>query len=378
MSSLHLDYISSGPEGRPVASPETLCLYGKALRSMRKRLAQPSEDTTKTALVCCILFYCCESTIGDQKAALQHLSNGRKLLISAQQETAREESEDMKRITIIFERLDMQASFFEDDRVPVLALPELRRQKADCDAFSSEGKFHGVQDAQQQLVRLQAWLYHFINKNVEFHEDPIDSLSLDIMQEKSALVQEYNSWFAALEELEHREQHDDQTSHGLRTLLVQFHICRMVLESKFPQNQQVFGASPNPVAHHILDLAETLLEHAMQLNALSNATKTPPRRSFSLETGVVAPLFALALKCSDNSVATRATWLLASSNRREGLYEALTMSQIINELRKSREGGLKIEEKVGTGMESMSPLEYHIPEEYYGGGIDKLLWSMRL
>jgi hypothetical protein len=377
MSSLHLDYTSSSSGGRSVASPETLSLYGKALRSLGKRLAQPSDDTTKTALVCCILFYCCESTIGDRNAALQHLSNGLKLLVSAQREKTADESEDITRLTTIFERLDMQASFFEDDRIPILALTEYKCGDTDHGTLPLQKGFLGLQDAQQRLVKLQAWLYHFVNKNVQFYQETKESLSSDILEEKSALEQGYNAWIEDLHEFENREQRDDQTLRGIRTLLVHFHVCQMILQSKFPQDHEVFGASPNPAAHHILDLAETLLKHTIQVNASPNATKTP-RRNFSLETGVVAPLFALAIKCSDGSVATRATQMLASSHRREGLYDAQTMSHIINELHKSRDGALSVKKEAGSGVKAMSPLEYHIPKHYDGGGIDKLLWSMSL
>ncbi|KAF4944833.1 hypothetical protein FGADI_12429 [Fusarium gaditjirri] len=377
MSSLHLDYTSSSPDRKSVASPETLSLYGKALRSLGKRLVQPSDGTTKTALVCCILFYCCESAIGDGNAALQHLSNGLKLLVSAQRDQTADESTDIKSLTTIFERLDMQASFFEDDRTPILAFREYKCKEAGHAALPSRKCFLRLQEAQQRLVTLQAWLYHFVNKNVEFSHEAKESLSLDILEEKTSLEQGYNAWIEDINEFENRDEHDNQTLHGIRTLRVQFHVCHMVLQSKFPQDHGVFGASPNPTAHHILDLAESLLEHTIQANASPSATKTP-RRNFSLETGVVAPLFALAVKCSDDSVATRAAQMLASSQRREGLYDAQTMSQIINELKKLRDCATRIKEENRGDFKSVVPLEYHIPEQYDGGGIDKLLWSMSL
>ncbi|KAG5742989.1 hypothetical protein H9Q70_014296 [Fusarium xylarioides] len=337
----------------------------------------PSDGTTRTALVCCILFYCCESAIGDRNAALQHLSSGLKLLASAQRENLADESKEIESLTTIFERLDMQASFFEDDRIPILASPEYKCEEPDNGLLPPQKGFLGLEDAQQRLVKLQAWLYRFVNKNAEFYQEAKESLSLDILEERSSLEQGYNAWIEDINEFENRDRHDDQTLHGIRTLLVHFHVCQMILQSKFPQDHGVFGASPNPTAHHILDLAETLLEHTMQVNASPSATKTP-RRNFSLETGVVAPLFALAIKCSDDTVATRAAQMLASSHRREGLYDAQTMSHIISELKRSRDSAAQIKEENRGGIKGVIPLEYHIPERYDGGGIDKLLWSMSL
>lgn len=364
MSSLHLDYVTSESQA---ASVQTLTNYGKAVRTIRKRLSQPTGDTTKVALVCCIIFYCCESALGDWDAALQHLSNGLKLLKSVRG------SGDIKELTTIFERLDMQASFFQDDRVPILSLPNWKEYVKTV----PEKAFSNTQEAHESLVKLQSWLYSFVNRHVDLHEASVELLNADILDEKDALVQAYHRWSRAIDDLQTTKKDDGQDTHGLRVLLIHFHICQMILESKFPVNDEIFGASPNPTAHKILDLAETLLDHTARLNTSPSATQTP-RRNFSLESGVVAPLFALALKCSDESVATRAAGMLSSSHRREGLYDAQTMAKILTQLRVSRDGdpGIKAEVQSDNGI--VSALEYHIPGSYEGGGIDKLLASMRI
>jgi hypothetical protein len=364
MSSLHLDYVTSENQA---ASVQTLTNYGKAVRTIRKRLSQPTGDTTKVALVCCIIFYCCESALGDWDAALQHLSNGLKLLKSVR------ESGDIKELTTIFERLDMQSSFFQDDRVPILSLPNWKGYIK----TQPEQGFSSAQEAHECLVKLQSWLYSFVNRHVELHEASIDLLSSEILDEKDALVHAYDQWSRAFDSFQLTQEHGGQATYGLRVLLVHFYICQMILESKFPVNEEIFGSSPNPTAHKILDLAETLLVYTTQLNSSPSATQTP-RRNFSLESGVVAPLFALALKCSDESVATRAAGMLSSSHRREGLYDAQTMAQILTQLRISRDREHGIKEEVESDDGIVSALEYHIPGSYEGGGIDKLLASMSI
>ena len=364
MSSLHLDYVTSESQA---ASVETLMHYGKAVSTIRKRLSRPTGDTIKVALVCCIIFYCCETALGDWDAALQHLGNGLKLLKSVK------EVEDIRELTTIFERLDMQASFFQDDRVPMLSLTDWK------DYFTAvpEKGFSNTQEAHESLVKLQSWLYRFANTHVELHEASVDLLCADILDEKDALVQAYNRWSHAFENLQLAKKEEDQGTYGLRVLLIHFHICKMLLESKFPVNEEIFGASPNPIAHKILDLAETLLDHTTRLN-FSPSTTQPPRRNFSLESGVVAPLFALALKCSDESVATRAAGMLSSSHRREGLYDAQTMAQILTQLKASRDGKHGVEEEVKNDNGILNALEYHIPGNYGGDGIDKLFASMSI
>ncbi|RGP71011.1 transcriptional regulatory [Fusarium sporotrichioides] len=377
MSSIHLDYITSDEVKGQAASVETLDNYGKAIRTVRKRLAQPSPATTKVALICCIIFYCSESTLGNLDTAQQHLSNGLELLKSISRHSTEMGGDEMRALKTIFERLDMQASFFQDDRVPILSLPDWEKHKADYDALVPETCFSTLQEAHESLVKLQSWLYSFVNRNVDTHEAGIDLLSSVVLEEKAALATAYSSWSYAFDNFQLTKKHDDHTMYGRRFLLVHFRICQMILDSKFPVNEEVFGASPNPAAHQILDLAETLLDYTTKLNSSPSATQTP-RRNFSLESGVVAPLFALALKCSDESVATRAAQMLSLSQRREGLYDAQTMATILTLLKRSRDGEKEVEDELENSEIATSALEYHIPSGYQGGGIDKLLASMSI
>ncbi|KAM0411004.1 hypothetical protein ACHAPD_010826 [Fusarium lateritium] len=271
----------------------------------------------------------------------------------------------------------MQASFFQDDRVPTLSLSDWETHKADYDALVPEFCFSTLQEANESLVKLQSWLYSFVNKNADIHDAGIDLLSSNVLDEKAALVTAYSSWRYAFENSQLMEKYDDHTTYGHRFLLVHFCICQMIVESKFPVNEEVFGASPNPAAHQILDLAETLLDYTAKLNSSPSATQTP-RRNFSLESGVVAPLFALALKCSDESVVTRAAHMLSVSQRREGLYDAQTMAMILTHLRRSREKEKKVDAEIEGINIATDALEYHIPGGYEGGGIDKLLASMSI
>ncbi|KAM0542376.1 hypothetical protein ACHAPJ_012843 [Fusarium lateritium] len=212
MSSLHLNYITSNSGEGLVRNVDTLTQYGKALRAVRRRLGQPTDATLKTVLICCIIFYCCESALGDRDAALQHLSNGLKMLMSAQQEQAGKESEpdDMKKLSAIFERLDMQASFFEDDRSPLLIFPPWKSDETSRDPSPFEERFTRLEDAQESLIRLQAWLYHFVNKNAHLHNEPKESLPSLLLQEREALMQGYTAWGKALDDFWVEGQHDDQ------------------------------------------------------------------------------------------------------------------------------------------------------------------------
>ncbi|KAG6355020.1 hypothetical protein INS49_004101 [Diaporthe citri] len=75
----------------------------------------------------------------------------------------------------------------------------------------------------------------------------------------------------------------------------------MLLEANYPTNDLVFGASPNFRAERILDMAHKVLDHSQGGETSLKQDSGGQRRVFSSESGIVAPLFALAAKCSDEN-----------------------------------------------------------------------------
>ncbi|KAF5009153.1 hypothetical protein FDECE_4597 [Fusarium decemcellulare] len=336
LSSLHLDYVTADAAENGVARVETLEQYGKAIRVLGKRLATPSRQTMRIALICCIIFYCCESTLGNKPAALDHLNNGLKLLPSYYNQHYEDNVADMESLVVMFERLDLQATFFDDDRVPCLTLaPDEHAELGESGCFL-KGGFARLEDAQRSLVKLQNHLFRFRVNNTHLECDTKGPIPPVVLQENSLLVQQFELWKREFDGFCSRALHDEQVEYGMQTLLVHFHVSHMLAMSSFPVNHDVFGVSPNASARAVVELAERILQRPREQNAKAPAAKNP-RRNFSSETGIVAPLFLLAMKCSDEVVCSRAADLLTTSERREGLYDAQLMAEILNRLRLSRE-----------------------------------------
>lgn len=361
LGSLHLDYITTDAPGDETARSDTLVQYGRAIRILRKRLESPSPEATRAALVCCILFYCFENTLGNTQAAMHHLSSGLNLLSSYRRDQRGEDGDDLGELSSVFERLDLQATFFDDDRVPCLELTSEEGRETYVDDLLHEKSFSRFEDAHHVLIKLLNWLFHFLTKNACFKFQTEESIPPAVLYEKSRLVVQLDRWLRNFNNFRSQADQDDQTVCGMNILLMQWRIPRMLLDANYPADESVFGVSPNPAAEEIVQLADTVLRLTRERNKSAEAAKNP-RRSFSSETGVVAPLFGVAMKCSDISVCHRAVSLLTASQRREGFYDAQTMVAIINKLR-------------DIGDVTNLPLEnYFLTELEEGeGGMDRLV-----
>ncbi|KAH7150180.1 hypothetical protein B0J13DRAFT_549672 [Dactylonectria estremocensis] len=271
LSSLHLDYVTADSLGAEVAGPETLLQYGRALRALHKRLAIPSQDATKLALVCCVLFYCFESTVGNAEAAMRHLDNGLQVLSSAQDGPifgARDSVGDIEALSGILARLDLQASLFDDGRVPFLSLTSGREREYGIDDLNGDRPFSNLQTAQTVLDRLQNWLIRLLTTNASCYRNmERDAIPSEILEEKECLdVAAVRWWQKFAFWCETNEAADEKTLCWIQMLRINYQITDMMLTATIPDDAAIFSATPNLVAHEILDRVASVIELAKQKN----------------------------------------------------------------------------------------------------------------
>ncbi|KAH7347968.1 hypothetical protein BKA66DRAFT_447590 [Pyrenochaeta sp. MPI-SDFR-AT-0127] len=325
LGSLHLDYTTTTTPGNIVAKSETLAAYGRALRALQKRLQKPDPETFKASLVCCVLFFCFEATLGNSNAALNHLESGLKLLSSYRQVHGYEKIEDIRDLSHIFERLDLQATLFNDGRVPFLDLVA----DDDLSFTPAAERISRLDDAYRPLLRLQHWLSRFLTKNMAYKFLQKEDIPDHILVEKEQIVRQMNSWMSKFGGQAYR---GDQTGCATQILLLQWRASCMLLDANYPTNEDVFEACPNLRAEEIMALAGDVIRLTKERNIASDTAKSA-QREFSSDTAVVAPLFLLAMKCSDQSIYARATELLEVCQRREGLYDSRCMASTLRQLR---------------------------------------------
>ncbi|KAM0335223.1 hypothetical protein ACHAQA_000265 [Verticillium albo-atrum] len=396
LSSLHLDLArpgatGTGPgSGAGIVGNDTLLQYGKALRSLQTRItksgqtAQARFETAKTSLICCILFYCFESSMGDTQAAMGHLDNGLRLFASHRRAHAHDDDEEMASLSDTLGRLDMQATFFDDGRLPTLALVSpTERETGLLASGETQTPFFKLGDAQKLLIKLSNWLVHFLLENLDHQYESRDAIPAAVLAEKDRLTVEFDLWAqqcdAFMRDLPSPVSHpagdsdrERDQSRAARTLQAQHGAMQMLLASKIPSRPEIFGTVPNLAGADIVQLCESVLLPDGHGEAAAAAASTT--RSLSSETGVVVPLFLLAMKCADESVTDKAVELLVRSQRREGLYDAVAAASLVGKLKGIMNQRRHESEELGLGSSREDSLEHWVADllDQAPGGVSRL------
>lgn len=101
----------------------------------------------------------------------------------------------------------------------------------------------------------------------------------------------------------------------------------MFLRSSFPPDPTIWTMSPNPEAEEVLAQCEVLASAIFPSSGVASQSSS---LKLSCETGILAPLFMLAMKCSDASLRQRAIKQIQMlDGRREGLHDAKLIDSII-------------------------------------------------
>ena len=319
-----------------MARHETLVNYEKALRMLQRRMRTPSTDSTRAALICSIIFYCFEATLGNSRAATAHLQGGLNLL-SSLHEKETTPLPDLDSVTLEFERLDLQALLFYDQSVPFLEPPKFLHPVSK----PSTPHFHRISDAYRAMVTLMYRGWTVIFDNMDHKNKSLSEIPLPALLEKQAIRNAFQDWKTRFEDLHTRLSDAEAKGYGAQILLVHWHLSTLLLDGILPYDADSWSASPNLRAAELLSLIENILqlEPSSSPSSPRSSPSHPSQRTVSSEMGVVAPLFALTLKCADQAICDRAFELLRSTKRREGLWDAEHMASLIEKLREMRETG---------------------------------------
>lgn len=300
------------------------------------------KATTRTALICCILFHCFEVSLGDGEAALSHLSNGLGLLAAHHRHEA-DDDELVKSLRDTLSRFDLHATFFDDGRTPSLDLTPSHSRR-DVPLAPCTDAFFGLEDAQKSLVKLQNWQFQFLLANAKYYDQPEEYIAPEVLAEKHCLLTQlrdwrrrYNIYSEAVLVNSSPAADGPETTNSKNAhiaLQIQYEASTMLQRSRIPARPEVFGAVPNLAGRGIVRLCESIMCASSDSDSpplTTNKSRTP-RTVVSLEAGPVSVLFLLAMKCSDQHVVDRAAELLAASWRRESLYDSHKVGVLIQQL----------------------------------------------
>jgi hypothetical protein len=335
LSSIHREYAETS---YPVSecrdfNPLVIQEYNKAVRQLRKYMAATTNPSKILILTCCVLFYCFENARGDYEAAMGHLHAGLSILQDWIAEkggnsfsTVEPNSAgDLHSLTQLLARLDMQVTLFTDDRLPYLCLVSSDETSGKISCVPRE--FNELIEAQESLDKLQNWLSRFLILNSPYKFEPLGDVPTVIVNEKKVLESQFTRWSTAMATfIETRLAGHKSEESRIKVLVMVHRIMLVLLRDSLTTNGSTSNKS-NTEYDEIVTLAESVLGD-------TEASGRRGRGTFSVESGVIGPLYLLLAKCRDHQLRSRAVSLLAASPRREGLIEGKVVVNIVERLMK--------------------------------------------
>lgn len=354
LSSLYLGL--SSPTDQPRAHAvhkEALAYYNRFFVKLRGLLAttsSPAEpQAIKTALISCGLFYCFESLLNNPQSAMTHLESGLFILNSyrrARQHSnvasqSHNDDEAMQEVERILAKLDLQATLFDGLRMPSLVLVSTKEREL-APHEPPPHPFSTVTDAQYELTRLQNWLLHLLSENREYFGEPLEGIPPSVTEEKSRLLGHFALWkcrFDLFVDATSSGSPDSVSSNpsrpdsrGQQSLLIGHQIAQMLLASRLPEDPDIFSGQSNSTIENIIELSQDVLGVETGSRAATAVVDKGRRLSFTTETSLIAPLFYLAVKSSDESVCARIIELLRAFRRQEGLHDSAAVASTLEQL----------------------------------------------
>lgn len=377
LSHLHKDYIfdevqarSQNPGDAPVHRARNLSLVARSHRQLRNYLFR-IDAKLEVALICSLIFYSFESLLGEPERAIDHLNHGLMLLKQSQAQQALRFSDDglMKHLIRLYERLDVQASTFEDRRRPFLTLVTSAEKAGRSSVVPPV--LCDIVEVEAVLIKLQNWALHHFITHVELKHRPWEQYLPEVLHERRVLASQFDQYGYALEHFcvssEIKSQRlgpvrqQEQTTQLLH-LQIQFLLFRALLsenlpstfwhDTLLPSNEEAscqgtphfltFSSDPNDSLRQALSSLTRILStrngHSTEPSAKPMSSggqgsfSETQRRTFALSSQIVPALYFTCIKTTDPEILSCARAATSSIRGRDGLWDAETVSYIIEEL----------------------------------------------
>ena len=308
--------------------------YNLAMKGLQNAISTDDQRTQNLILVTCLLFVAIEFVQHGWKQAQSHLSGGLSIIEETQRRTTHTRSSDtgeLAPLEQIFGRLDNQMSLFTSSRVQLhramsngrmAFLPAELRLKSIEDASD----LHGLQLGAMREVVFEIESQRFAPAGIT------TSNYMELEVQLGRQLASLSRWHAAIQDfLPTLTKLRDQR---LGKLLMMSHLCcKMMVSNALADGRETCHDDFIPEFEEILRLgSEWLYSDTERAYA--------GQRRFSLDMGIIAPVYYVALKCRDPQLRRSAIALLKSSNSQEGAWDSGTMALLAERIVKVEETGL--------------------------------------
>ena len=352
LGSLHEDYEShEGQYYRSAissASYNTTWLYGEALRKLYQRIDTTPGETANLAVIASIVFAGFEVLRRNDMAAVMHYQQGLRQLMKQMNERRHSDTpkpgnanaalvksapqDDLDLCLRVFARYDIQACTFSKPKAEALHvdLPAVPPNKV------------GLTEVRLYLDNLLIAVYQLVRSDLSmFRYWKVDKVSPAWLEKRDVALNTFQSWLDVLEKSIPSDavtlrNHGITASKSILGLILQIKVAMIMLrtcidcgpETTFDQ----FTAQFEEMVTRVEDMTRILgLEAGEPLDK-----ETAP---FSMELGVIHPLFFVAWKCRDWQLRRRAITELKKCGK-EGVWEGPIMAVVAERIAQIEEQGL--------------------------------------
>ncbi|KIW13103.1 hypothetical protein PV08_08290 [Exophiala spinifera] len=358
LGTLHEDYQERSGRYSPQLIEDNsyrhaLSLYGGALRQLNQRLNEPSKLNAKLAIVASILFACFEVLRRNNMAAVIHYQQGMRelfrqmnlpesddtsLVASDKQATFREIPEnEIDELLRVFARYDIQACTFSKERAEPLSTHITLPRVLPTDMTLSQVRYH--------LDNLLVSVYQLIKSDVRMYRYwDADSVPLEWRTRTQEAITTFDTWMAALEDFFTSNSHQ-LTNSDIKSLLG----MRLQIKTAVIMLKVCIDCGPESVFDNFTDDFEDMVSKVEQMTAALGIQEAKPLEMeltpFTMELGIVHPLFFVACKCRDWDLRRRAIMQLKRAGK-EGVWEGPIMAVLASRIMELEEEGLSFGEAV--------------------------------
>jgi hypothetical protein len=316
--------------------------YNKSIHHLTEHLSAPKSQSVDLMLVTCCLFICLEIVRGNNKQAMDHLEAGAKILYRRghfPRLTAQSMDID-KELSHLFFRLNMQLSLFGRPLVSHSV-----GHRSSLPPMEGHVSFATVEEARNSLDSLMNKALRFVRITVQ-NSTPSDATRQQQRQRQQSITQEFEAWATALDKLMARRGNAKTLDkRGPLTLRIHQRVSVIWLRACMAKDQMLFDSFTDEF-EAIVCLAEEVIRLGSDLERQSRMNK------FTLESGITAPLWFVAIKCRDPIIRRRAIRLLSDYHRQEGMWDMGLFTKVAELVLESEETEL-----------SSLPIEKRVPED---------------
>lgn len=344
-SAYHI-YQTAPPPGGDGAPPReleifTIQQYNTAMSKLSSYAHVPMKDRITVTLLCCVSFVCIETLRNNWRPALTHLTNGLRIIESLPLSMldklrdplpprdgtgATESMSGMDYILRLFATWEVSCALFAENFKPVISIKLYKGRELDDTPLD---EFETIMQAHQAIVQYTrdvfalVWLTREHQGDDKFWSQPLPCRQHGILMDKGDYLTGLFERF-----MERPQAPASGTEEYYSVCLDMLHYkCARLLCQTLHQKPHQRRQSPDIVTQHaeLVSIA-TLLHRG--LAAKQRQTDTLPR-SFTLDIGIIPPLYFILVACQDPAVQEKALGILRDYPQRENLWDGNAVRNLL-------------------------------------------------